>query len=87
MNPPDTVSARSRNSIRTAIVHFNVIQRGPAPAGIPAPFFAALGWDMEDCAGVAEPCRETDHEDLIQIDGVAGDGYQEPDASSMIPTF
>ena len=42
---------------------------------------------MEDCVGVAEPCRETDHEDFIQIDGVPGDGCQEPDASSMIPIY
>jgi len=33
------------------------------------PFFSALGWDMENRAGVAEPYKEVIHEDAIKIGG------------------
>lgn len=33
------------------------------------PFFAALGWDMENKAGHAEPYKDVIHEDAIKIGG------------------
>ena len=32
-----------------------------------APFFNALGWDIDDEHGFAEPCKDVIHEDQIRI--------------------
>src|SRR5438874_8394066 len=35
------------------------------------PMFKALGWDMDNIAGYAEPYRDVVHEDMIRIEGNA----------------
>jgi len=35
------------------------------------PMFKALGWDMDNIAGYAEPYRDVVHEDMIRIEGAA----------------